>query len=82
MFWPQYIFTINCFVLIKKQGKRILIIIKDDGRGFENKVESMGGNGLINMHQRAQEMGGTLEVISGKDKGTEIKFQLYSMDLQ
>jgi|GEM_PF-2645355 len=64
----------NCFVLIKKQDEQILIMIKDDGRGFENKIGSMGGNGLINMQQRAQEMGGELEVFSEKGKGTELNF--------
>jgi two-component system, NarL family, sensor histidine kinase UhpB len=65
----------NCFVIIKKQDELILVSIRDDGAGFDRRIQSMGGNGLINMSQRAQEMNGKLEVISGKQSGTEIRFQ-------
>jgi two-component system, NarL family, sensor histidine kinase UhpB len=64
----------NCYVLIKKNDDQVMIGIRDDGKGFTSTGDSLGGNGLINMSNRAVEMGGKLEVVSGYNLGTEIKF--------
>jgi two-component system, NarL family, sensor histidine kinase UhpB len=64
----------NCYVLIKKKDDQVMISIRDDGKGFTSTGESLGGNGLINMNNRAREMGGNLEIVSGYNLGTEIKF--------
>ncbi|XWX04366.1 GAF domain-containing sensor histidine kinase [Aggregatilineales bacterium SYSU G02658] len=57
---------------------RILINIYDDGRGFESDhardqaEQGKGGMGLMNMHQRAQAMGGSIVVDSAPGKGTHV----------
>ena len=66
----------NCYVLMKKQEEHIIVSIKDDGKGFSETVASLGGNGLMNMHKRAEEMSGTFEVNSVQGRGTEIRFTL------
>ncbi len=47
--------------------------IADNGKGFESKA-SFTGNGLKNMHTRAEEVGGTLQISSTPGEGTIIDF--------
>lgn len=59
-------------------NNRILINIYDDGRGFDldyagdQAEQGKGGMGLMNMHQRAQAMGGSIVVDSALGKGTHV----------
>lgn len=57
----------------------LLLKIEDNGKGFDvNKILSedfkpeIGGNGLVNMRRRAQELGGTCEISSEIGKGTVV----------
>ncbi|MBL8189978.1 MAG: ATP-binding protein, partial [Acidobacteria bacterium] len=52
--------------------------IWDNGQGFAEpkpQPNQNGGNGLLSMRQRAAELGGNLEVISGNGDGTTIKLE-------
>lgn len=52
-------------------NKKIQIRLVDDGKGFDpNNI--IAGNGLKNMKARAQRMGAQLEILTAKDKGTQI----------
>lgn len=57
------------------------ISIRDDGCGF-NSSESVGGWGLDSMKERAEELGGEMELISQEEKGTTItlKIRLETLD--
>jgi signal transduction histidine kinase/ligand-binding sensor domain-containing protein len=61
--------------------------IADNGIGFENEkisenssanlfADYKGGNGLLSIKRRANELGGNLEIISEIKKGTQIKLNL------
>jgi len=50
------------------------IILKDDGIGFDLN-EKVIGNGLKNMHERAQQINGALSIISNINKGTTLHFK-------
>ena len=65
----------NCFIIVEKKDKRMNIQIKDDGKGFEKTELTLGGNGLINMKQRAEELRGSLAITSEIGKGTIVNFQ-------
>lgn len=54
----------------KKGEDEVVISLKDNGVGIDNNAE--GGNGLINMHNRAQRIKGELEILTEAEKGTEI----------
>lgn len=55
------------------RGDYLELIIKDDGIGFDiNNHKS--GNGLINMKERAEKIGGRIKCNSSKDKGTSLTF--------
>ena len=51
--------------------RNLTMHIKDDGKGFLFDVNG-SGNGLRNMRQRAEQMKGSLQIISSPGRGTEI----------
>lgn len=58
-------------VKVYEQELSLHLEINDDGKGFdESKI--LPGNGLFNMRKRAEELGGTISIISEKGKGTQI----------
>jgi signal transduction histidine kinase len=47
--------------------------ISDNGRGFEvTKTRDQGGKGLASMRERAEQLGGSLEVLSSSGEGTRV----------
>jgi two-component system CheB/CheR fusion protein len=61
-------------VLLEKRGDAVVLIIEDDGKGFnvKSKANRAKGIGLIGMGERAAICGGTLEIESSPRKGTTI----------
>ena len=54
-------------------AKRVQLIVRDDGRGFNHQVNGRDGHfGLIGMRERAQQIGGTLSIQSNDHSGTEV----------
>jgi ligand-binding sensor domain-containing protein/two-component sensor histidine kinase len=68
----------SCSVQISDDGGKITISIKDDGVGIAENRQKLGGNGIINMKKRAQELKGILDIISNRNNGTllSLKFVL------
>jgi signal transduction histidine kinase/ligand-binding sensor domain-containing protein len=56
---------------IEPNGVAIAVKLKDNGTGFEMKVDK-NSFGLSNMQQRASKAGATLQIQSEKENGTEI----------
>lgn len=57
----------------------VALVVRDDGRGFstEDRVDSPPGHyGLIGMRERAQAIGGTLEVTSEPGQGTTVRLHV------
>jgi signal transduction histidine kinase len=52
------------------------ITIEDNGRGFDRPPDDALADGLRNMRQRMQEIGGRLDVHSAPGVGTRITFQV------
>jgi len=59
-------------VRLAREGKVAVLVIEDDGVGFNADSES-GGNGLRNMRQRTEAMGGAMMVKSEAGKGTSLQ---------
>ena len=53
-------------------GAEIVVEIADDGRGFVPGLVGDGHLGLITMRERAEDLGGFLEVRSGRGHGTRV----------
>lgn len=61
-------------VSIERKGGEILIAVEDDGRGFHPSVASEGRRhfGLQIMRERAESVGGSVDVISPRQGGTRV----------
>jgi signal transduction histidine kinase len=55
---------------------QMIINIKDNGKGFSIDQSSGGGNGLINMQKRIENIGGIFKIESGPGQGTIITIKV------
>ncbi len=67
----------NVSVLLEQRDNNVILIIEDDGIGFEpSKKAALTGDdrgmGLLGMKERAEISGGTIEIESSPGKGTTI----------
>jgi signal transduction histidine kinase len=60
----------NVSITFENKEEELLVIIQDDGVGYE--PESAAGYGLRNMRDRARLLGGELEINGIKGKGTKV----------
>lgn len=56
-------------ITIKKKGRNLILIVQDNGRGFNRNIVEKG-NGLDTVKQRAEKIGGTAELKSEENFGT------------
>lgn len=69
----------NAYVHLKYLTGEVVLIVEDDGHGFEAHKNSTGDYthfGMIGMQERAEDIDGDLQVISQKGRGTKIIFSL------
>ena len=59
---------------IRRQGSRLLVVVQDNGRGFDPTAVKPGRNGLANLSQRMRELGGTCVLTSQPGRGCRIEF--------
>jgi signal transduction histidine kinase len=64
----------TCHVQLSLENETLLLTIEDDGRGIPSQRPR--GVGLFSMPERAQELGGTLEVESQQGAGTRVTARL------
>jgi signal transduction histidine kinase len=65
----------RAWVTIGKRGTERLVLIRDDGTGFEPPADS-AAQGLKNMRQRAAAIGGAFSLTSSPDRGTALEVVL------
>jgi signal transduction histidine kinase len=59
---------------ISWQGQKLMVVVEDNGRGFDIGKAKPGRHGLTNIAQRMKEMGGTCAIWSQPGKGCRIEF--------
>jgi PAS domain S-box-containing protein len=59
-------------VHVEARDGTVVLAVQDDGVGFDPEVTFPGHLGLHTMHERAQGVGGSLEVVSTPGRGTRI----------
>ena len=64
----------NVEVILERRRDHVLLIIEDDGIGFDSAAAEAagGGLGLVGMKERAGLVGATLEIESSADQGTTV----------
>jgi PAS domain S-box-containing protein len=68
-------------VLVEHRGDRVLLMVEDDGVGFEPElVQGDDQIGLIGMRERAEALGGTLTIESAPGEGTTVVVEVPSAD--
>jgi signal transduction histidine kinase/ligand-binding sensor domain-containing protein len=63
-------------VTIESRGNDLSFLIQDNGRGFDPQQQCKRGNGLKNMRQRLEEIGGRCEMASQIGAGTSVCFTI------
>ena len=63
-------------VLENVDDKWIILMVSDNGIGFELEGDAGHGNGILNMKERADHLRGKLNVASEKGKGTVISVEI------
>jgi signal transduction histidine kinase len=61
---------------IYRQESNLVVIVEDDGVGFESQRPMPDRNGLTNMVQRMSEVGGLCDVTSEPGQGCRVKFKM------
>ena len=56
--------------------ERAVLEVADDGVGFEPSLRNGGGFGLPGMRERAERLGGTLQVESAPGQGTRVRVEV------
>jgi signal transduction histidine kinase len=54
-------------------GPDLLLMVRDNGLGFDPARARSGGYGLRNMRERAEALGGGLEILPAPESGTELR---------
>ena len=62
-------------VVIQRHADRVMLVVEDDGRGFDTGVANTG-LGLVSIRERAELLGGSLRVESSADQGTTIAIEI------
>jgi len=63
------------FLRIYREGDRVIVVVEDNGQGFDATVQT-DGNGLGNMQQRLAEMGGACGVFTEPGAGCRLEFNM------
>lgn len=58
---------------IRSRGQGLLVVVQDNGRGFDPTMADRDRNGLTNMSQRMIELGGSCHIASQPGKGCSVE---------
>jgi PAS domain S-box-containing protein len=65
-------------VTLRHADEELSLLVSDDGEGIPGSHRL--GSGLLNMHDRAERMGGSCTVTSGENTGTIVRWQIPVID--
>jgi two-component system, NarL family, sensor histidine kinase DevS len=63
-------------VVLTRKGEAAVVVIEDDGRGFDPSADHAEGLGLLGMRERIALVGGRLSVESAPDRGTTVAVEV------
>jgi ligand-binding sensor domain-containing protein len=71
----KYASGANVWITLRLENNGIVLIIKDDGKGFDAGQAGSGGNGLNNIRHRAKSLKGSATIDSVPGEGTQIQLR-------
>jgi signal transduction histidine kinase/ligand-binding sensor domain-containing protein len=63
-------------LLVDWRDPELVVTVEDNGRGFDPNAGNSPGNGLRNLRQRLEDLGGFCEIASQPGRGTAVRFIL------
>jgi signal transduction histidine kinase len=60
-------------IILSQSGSDIILMVRDDGRGFDATATYSGHLGLVSMRERTEQLGGAFQLTSEIGKGTCIR---------
>ena len=64
-------------VTLTLESNQIKAVIKDNGKGIkESEIQSSGGLGLKLIRERAQLLGGSMDIVSSESEGTQVSLMI------
>ena len=66
----------RCWLRLKGSGAGAVLAVEDDGVGFDPAQARSGGQGLRNLRERAEALGGSVRVTSAPGRGTSVRVHL------
>ncbi len=64
------------FLRICRRGQTLLVIVEDNGTGFDLELADSVRNGLTNMNERMQDVGGRCQITTKPGAGCRVEFQV------
>lgn len=64
------------FLRLYRHNQKVTVVVEDNGRGFDPAQADTTRNGMTNMTQRMDEIGGTFSVVSQPGSGCRVEFNV------
>lgn len=64
----------NVRVVVRQEPSRLLVVVQDNGRGFDPRTTR--GMGLLGMEERVRHLGGSIQIESAPGRGALVQVQL------
>lgn len=61
---------------INLRDERLLLIMEDNGQGFDQSKTNKSSVGLSSMNERVEQLGGRLDIITAPQRGTKIEIRI------
>jgi signal transduction histidine kinase len=66
----------NVLVSVSSIGDRVVVVVQDDGMGFDVRARSRAGLGLLGIEERVQALDGVVKIDSRAKKGTTVRVEI------
>jgi signal transduction histidine kinase len=66
----------SVLVSVRAEHDGIIVVVQDDGVGFNTRSSSRGGLGLLGIQERVQELDGNMRISSEPGNGTTIRVEI------
>jgi two-component system, NarL family, sensor histidine kinase LiaS len=63
-------------IVLQRRGDTVRLGIRDNGVGFDAQTKKQASYGMVNMEERVNELGGSLNIASAPGKGTRIEIRV------